>query len=290
MDKLKAILIQHKKTLIVVTIVVLASSLLFVVKPREKTNDSPVETIGLPVSDDEAKTDDDKPAKKKAASKNTGESTTDTTAGSGSSTSSKTKSSSSSKTSSDSEEETVPDSTLETRSGQPLEDFPFPIMTDPPHSVHDPVTDFASTTTGPGGSYTFTLPGTTNDIGLYGQFWLSPTLPTSNAKLVGIRITNTVSSGTMDNSLAVFSLLDRNTEDNALGSVTGAYQGLANQLVAVVFDSTPTDIELRLTTPLSNSSGRFVFVIDSENLPTSNPTTYPTSISVGKIEWLWSAP
>lgn len=290
MDKLKAILIQRKRTLLVIAIIVLASVSLFALRPSEKTNDSPVEPLEVPGSSDEAKSDDDKPAKKKTASKKTGQSATDATAVTSNSTPSKSKSSSSSKTNSDSEDEMVPDSTLETRSGQPLEDFPFPIMTDPPHSVHDPVTDFASTTTGPGGSYTFTLPGSTNDIGLYGQFWLSPTSPTTTAKLVGVRITNVVSSGTMDNSLTVISLLDRNTEDNALGSVTGAYQGLSGQLVAVIFDSTPADVELRLTIPLSNSDGRFVFVIDSENLPTSNPTTYPTSISVGKIEWLWSAP
>lgn len=289
MNKLKAIIIQHKIFLLVIAIIVLPSLLVFALKPGKKTNEAPTETIGEPISSDEAEADDDKPPKKKSASKNKKQNGTDASADTSSSTTSTTKSSSSSD--SDSEEETVPDSTTETRTGQPLEDFPFAIMTDPPHSVHDPVTDFASTTIGSGGSYTFTLPGSTNDIGLYGQFWLSPTPPTSNAKLVGIRIKNAVSNGTMDNSLAVFSLLDRNTEDNGLGSVTGAYQGLENQLVAVILDNTPAPvIELRFTSPVANSGGRFVLAIDSENLPTGNPTIYPTSISVSKMEWLWTAP
>jgi len=123
--------------------------------------------------------------------------------------------------------EATPATTLELGAGLPLEYFPFPIMTDPPHSFHDPVTGFASISSSPNGNYEFILPSTTNDIGLYGQFWLSPNPPTASAQLAGVRITNAAWQGIMDNSLVVFSLLDRTTEDNALGTVTGATQGLA---------------------------------------------------------------
>lgn len=186
--------------------------------------------------------------------------------------------------------EATPATTLELGAGLPLEYFPFPIMTDPPHSFHDPVTGFASISSSPNGNYEFVLPSTTNDIGLYGQFWLSPTPPTASAQLAGVRITNAAWQGTMDNSLVVFSLLDRTTEDNALGTVTGATQGLANQLVAVLFDPSSPQIDLRLNSPIAGSGQRFVFVVDSENLPTGNPTIFPDSISVGSIEWLWVYP
>lgn len=68
----------------------------------------------------------------------------------------------------------TPEYTFETRDGQPLEEFPFEIMTEPPHSFHDPVTDFASVINNPAGTYLFTLPETTSSLGLYGRFWLSP--------------------------------------------------------------------------------------------------------------------
>lgn len=231
----------------------------------------------------------DKKTAKKNSKSQSKSNNTDSSSGTTGSTSTNSSAEDSSGSTSTSSTATVPAYTTEKRSGQPLEDFPFPIMTDPPHSVHDPVSGFASTTRN-SGQYTFTLPGSTNDIGLYGEFWLSPTPPTSKAKLVGIRIKNAVSNGTMDNSLAVFSLLDRNTEDNALGSVTGAYQGLDNQLVAVILDNIPAPvIELRFTSPVANSGGRFVLAIDSENLPTGNPTIYPTTISVDAMQWLWTA-
>ena len=258
-------------------------------KSNEKSTDYPKEMVEESAGSKELKPDTSKPTKKKNAS-NTAKQSDDSTSTSGSSTTSSAKSSNNSEVDNDSDEEVTPESTTESRAGLALEDFPFPIMTDPPHSVHDPVTDFASTTVNPNKSYDFVLPEITNDIGLYGRFWLSPTPPTVGAKLVGVRIVDAVSSGTMDNSIAVFSLLDRNTENNALGSVTGAFQGLSGELVAVIFDDTPADIELRLTAPVANSGERFVFVVDSENLPSGNPTTYPTSISVGKIKWLWSAP
>lgn len=181
---------------------------------------------------------------------------------------------------------TVPAYTQELRNGQPLEEFPFPIMTDPPHSFHEPVTDFASVTN-TNGSYLFTLPDSTNDLGLYGRFWLSPAPPTPNARLAGIRLTNASWSGTLDNSLVVFSLLDRQTENNARGSVTGAVQGLPDELVAVLFDQTSEQIELLLTTPIAESE-RLVFAVDSENLPTGNPTIYPDAIALGGIQWLWT--
>lgn len=234
-------------------------------------------------------TETDKKTAKKNTKSQSKSNNTDSSSGTTGSTSTNSSAEDSSDSTSTSSTATVPAYTTEKRSGQPLEDFPFPIMTDPPHSVHDPVSGFASTTRN-SGQYTFTLPGSTNDIGLYGEFWLSPTPPTSKAKLVGIRIKNAVSNGTMDNSLAVFSLLDRNTEDNALGSVTGAYQGLENQLVAVILDNIPAPvIELRFTSPVANSGGRFVLAIDSENLPTGNPTIYPTTISVDAMQWLWTA-
>lgn len=180
----------------------------------------------------------------------------------------------------------VPAFTQELRNGQPLEEFPFPIMTDPPHSFHEPVTDFASVSN-TNGSYIFTLPDTTNDLGLYGRFWLSPAAPAPNARLAGVRLTNASWSGTLDNSIVVFSLLDRQTENNARGTVTGAVQGLPDELVAVLFDQTSEQIELLLTTPVAESE-RLVFAVDSENLPTGNPTIYPDTIALGSIQWLWT--
>lgn len=173
--------------------------------------------------------------------------------------------------------------------GKPLEEFPFPIMTDPPHRVHDPVTDFESVTVDDNGSYEFILPDATSDDGLYGRFWLSPKPPASNAKLAGIKFYNASWLGSPANTIVVFSLLDRNTEDNALGSVTGATQGLANQLVGVLFDTSSDVITLSFNNPVSNSKNRFVAVIDSENVPMGEPSTiFVNKINVSKIEWLWS--
>lgn len=162
-------------------------------------------------------------------------------------------------------------------------------MTEPPHSFHDPVTDFASVVNNPPGSYIFTLPETTSSLGLYGRFWLSPLPPTPNAKLSGIRFINSSWTGTTDDSVVVFSLLDRQTEDNALGTVTGAYQGLANQLVAVLFDMSSEKIELKFHEPVYDIGERFVAVVDAENLPTGNPSViFPDRILVENIQWLWS--
>ena len=173
--------------------------------------------------------------------------------------------------------------------GKPLEEFPFPIMTDPPHRVHDPVTDFESVTVDDNGSYEFILPDATSDDGLYGRFWLSPKPPATNAKLAGIKFYNASWLGSPANTIVVFSLLDRNTEDNALGSVTGATQGLANQLVGVLFDTSSDVITLSFNNPVSNSKNRFVAVIDSENVPMGEPSTiFVNKINVSKIEWLWS--
>ena len=188
-----------------------------------------------------------------------------------------------------SETDVVPEYTTERRNGRPLEEFPFTIMTDPPHSFHTPVTDFASFTN-TSGNYTFTLTINTNYLGLYGQFWLSPTPPTPDALLVGVRLKNAARTGTLDNSIVVFSLLDRQTENNALGTVTGATQGLAGELVAVLFAPSADEIELRLHSPVASSGERFVFAVDSENLPTGNPTIYPDTIGIEQVQWLWRAP
>jgi len=179
--------------------------------------------------------------------------------------------------------------TPELRSGQPLEQFPFPIMTDPPHSYHEPVTGFARATMSWTGSRTFYLPTVTNHLGLYGQFWMSPRPPLPGARLVGVKIVRPSWSGTTDNSLVVFSLLDTATQDNALGSVSGAYTGIAGQLVGVLFEQSSSQITLKLSSPVPNSNRRFVLAIDSENLPTGNTNTvYPDSISVARIVWTWS--
>ena len=188
-----------------------------------------------------------------------------------------------------SETNVVPEYTTERRNGRPLEDFPFTIMTDPPHSFHTPVTDFASFTN-TSGNYTFTLPIITNDLGLYGQFWLSPVPPTPDALLVGVRLKNATWTGTQDNSIVVFSLLDRQTENNALGIVAGATQGLAGELVAVLFAPSAEEIEMRFYSPVASSGERFVFAVDSENLPTGNPTIYPDTIGIEQVQWLWQAP
>lgn len=118
---------------------------------------------------------------------------------------------------------------------------------------------------------------------------MSPKPPVPGARLVGVKIVRPSWIGTTDNSLVVFSLLDTTTQDNALGSVTGAYNGIAGQLVAVLFDHSSELIKLRLGSPVSNSNRRFVLAVDSENLPTGNTNTiYPDSISVSRIVWIWS--
>lgn len=181
--------------------------------------------------------------------------------------------------------------TQENRDGQPLEEFPFPIMVYPPHRPHSPVTDFASVTKGEDGSYVFNLPTQTSDDGLYGRFWLSPKPPTPGALLTGVRIKQASWSGQSANSIVVFSLLDRATENNAIGTVTGITQGLPNEIVGVLFDQYSETIELKLTTPTSYTHNRFVFAIDTENLPMGqDQTIFPDSIRVGQIEWLWQAP
>lgn len=180
--------------------------------------------------------------------------------------------------------------TPELRVGQGLEQFPFPIMTEPPHSFHDPVADLEGGFRGWGTlSRTFTLPSITSHLGLYGRFWLSPRPRTSTTRLVGVEMVNASWHGVADNSIVVFSVLDRTTQDNAVGTVSGATQGIAGQLVGVLFERSSSSIVLRFENPVLASHRRFVLVVDTENLPTGRTDTiYPDSITVARIRWLWS--
>lgn len=184
-----------------------------------------------------------------------------------------------------------PATTFETRMGQPLEEFPFTVMTESPHRPHDPVTDFAQTNYSPTTGFEFILPTVTTDDGLYGRFWLSPEPPTPGALLSGVRFNNASWEGVCSNSIVVFSLLDRYVENNANGLVTGANQGLPNELVGVIFDQHSDVIEMRFNQPVAYSANRFVAAIDAENLPMGQPSViFPDRITVGSIEWLWTTP
>ena len=186
---------------------------------------------------------------------------------------------------------TAPAASFESRRGQDLEEFPFPIMTESPHRFHDPVTGFAHINQNNENRYEFILPTETSDDGLYGAFWLTPEPPTPGLLLAGVRFKNAAWEGTSSNSIVVFSLLDRLVENNATGTVTGAYQGLPNELVAVLFDQQSDAIELKLSQPVSVSQNRFVIAIDAENLPMGQPSViFPSKITVDSIEWLWVAP
>lgn len=180
--------------------------------------------------------------------------------------------------------------TGEYRSGQGLEAFPFPIMTDPPHSFHEPVADLeGGSMSWRDGSRRFFLPAATNHLGLYGRFWLSPKPLKSTTRLVGVEFINPSWQGTADNSILVFSLLDTTTQDNALGTVSGATQGIAGQLVGVLFEYSSSRLVLRLDNPVRAAHRRFVLVIDAENLPSGRTdTVYPSSIAVSRITWIWS--
>ncbi|MCB9823145.1 hypothetical protein H6800_02625 [Candidatus Nomurabacteria bacterium] len=152
-------------------------------------------------------------------------------------------------------------------------------------------TDFAQVNFSETNGFEFVLPAGTSDDGLYGRFWLSPEPPTPGLLLVGVRFSGASWEGSSSNSIAVFSLLDRLVENNANGAVTGAYQGLANELVGVLFDQQSDQIELKLSQPIPVSTNRFVAVLDAENLPMGQKSViFPDRIRVSSIEWLWSAP
>lgn len=177
--------------------------------------------------------------------------------------------------------------TIEDRGGRGIDEFPFPIMTTPPHTVHEPVSDFVRVDRDPSGGRVFRVPAITCTVGLFGRYWLTPRRPTPSARLVGVKFVGASWTGAADNAIVVFSLLDRVTEDNALGTVEGAVAGLPGQLVGVLFERSSRQIVLRLDEPVPSADRRFVAAIDTENLPSGKPTTYPTSISVDRIVWLW---
>ncbi len=177
--------------------------------------------------------------------------------------------------------------TREDRGGQPLDVFPFPIMTTPPHTPHQPIGDFARVDRDPSGGRVFWIPTITCTAGLFGRYWLTPRSPTPTARLAGVKFVGASWAGAPDNAIVVFSLLDRATEDNARGTVEGAVAGLPGQLVGVLFERSSRQIVLRLDEPVASADRRLVAVVDTENLPTGKPTTYPTSISVERIVWLW---
>ncbi|MBL8776276.1 MAG: hypothetical protein JNK12_10105 [Acidimicrobiales bacterium] len=177
--------------------------------------------------------------------------------------------------------------TIEDRCGRPVDDFPFPIMVTPPHTPHDPIGDFDRVDRDRTGSRTFWIPTVACTTGLFGRYWLTPRAPTSAARLVGVKFVGVSWTGAADNALVVFSLLDRTTEDNALGTVEGAAATMPGQLVGVLFERSTPQILMRLEAPVPEAERRFVAAVDTENLPTGKPTTYPTSITVDRIVWLW---
>lgn len=185
----------------------------------------------------------------------------------------------------------MPELTTEVRSqGRGLDEYPYPIDTESPHRPHFPITDFAGAGQGDDGRRVFRHPRETSADGLYGRYWAPPRPPRPGAWLRGIRFLNAQWTGTAQNTIVVYSLIDTRSGDCAGGRVSNALQGLKDQLCAV--DTTPggEEIELRLMRDDPMSWQYMVAVIDTENLPQGyRDIIYPRSVSVDRIEWLWAS-